>query len=103
MNERRRTTVTDPLLDQQMEFSVVPLLSALRGWVGTSFGCRCFKVMERAAHYRDKANRALRLAEAAWQPELKDRLRSLAKDYEEIAEDIETGATEIRHPEILER
>jgi len=24
MNERRRTTVTDPLLDQQMEFSVVP-------------------------------------------------------------------------------
>jgi len=43
------------------------------------------------------------LAEAAWQPELKDRLRSLAKDYEEIAEDIETGATEIRHPELLER
>ena len=30
--------------------------------------------MDRAAHYRDKANRALRLAEAAWQPELKDRL-----------------------------
>jgi hypothetical protein len=54
--------------------------------------------MDRAAHYRDKANRALRLAEAAWQPELKDRLRSLAKDYDEIAEDIETGATEIRHP-----
>jgi hypothetical protein len=58
--------------------------------------------MDRAAHYRDKANRALRLAEA-WQPELKDRLRSLAKDYDEIAEDIETGATEIRHPELLDR
>ena len=59
--------------------------------------------MDRAAHYRDKANNARRLADAAWQPELKDRLRSLAKDYEEIAEDIETGATEIRHPELLER
>ena len=59
--------------------------------------------MDRAAHYRDKANRALRLAEAAWQPELKDRLRSLAKDYDEISEDIETGATEIRHPELLDR
>jgi hypothetical protein len=73
------------------------------GGLGTSFGCRCFKIMDRAAHYRDKANRALRLAEAAWQPELKDRLRSLAKDYDEIAEDIETGATEIRHPELLDR
>jgi hypothetical protein len=47
--------------------------------------------MDRAAHYRDKANRALRLAEAAWQ------------DYDKIAEDIETGATQIRHPELLER
>jgi hypothetical protein len=26
----------------------------------------------------------------------------LATDYEEIAEDIETGATEIRHPELVD-
>jgi hypothetical protein len=59
--------------------------------------------MDRAAHYRDKANRARRLADAAWQPELKDGLRSLAKDFDDIAEDIETGAAEIRHPELLDR
>jgi hypothetical protein len=28
--------------------------------------------MEREGPYRDKANRARRLAEASWQPELKD-------------------------------
>jgi hypothetical protein len=39
----------------------------------------------------------------AWQPELKDRLHGLADDYDEIAEDIETGLTEIRHPELLDR
>ena len=59
--------------------------------------------MDRAARYRDKANRARRLAEASWQPELKDKLRSLAKDYDKIAEDIEKSATEIRHPELLDR
>jgi hypothetical protein len=59
--------------------------------------------MDRAAHYRAKANNARRLADAAWQPELKDRLHGLADDYDEIAEDIETGSTEIRHPELLDR
>jgi|RhiMethySRZTD1v2_1073278.scaffolds.fasta_scaffold2249859_1 hypothetical protein len=50
--------------------------------------------MEREGPYRDKANRARRLAEASWQPELKD------ENYDEIAEDIETRATEIRHREL---
>jgi hypothetical protein len=59
--------------------------------------------MDRAAHYRGKANNARRLGDAAWQPELKDRLHGLADDYDEIAEDIETGLTEIRHPELLDR
>ena len=58
--------------------------------------------MDLAARYRDKAERIRQLADLAWQPELKDMLRSLATDYEEIAEDIETGATEIRHPELLD-
>jgi hypothetical protein len=49
--------------------------------------------MDRADHYRAKANNLRRLADAPWQPELKDRLHRLADDYEEIAEDIETGAT----------
>ena len=59
--------------------------------------------MASAAYYRTKANNARRLADAAWQPELKDRLNGLADDYDEIAEDIETGSTDIRHPELLDR
>jgi len=46
--------------------------------------------MDRADHYRAKANNARRLADAAWQPELKDRLHRLADDYEEIAQHTET-------------
>jgi hypothetical protein len=57
--------------------------------------------MDRAAHYRDKAKRARQLADAAWQPDLQDTLRTLAKDYDEIAEDIESGAPKIRHAELL--
>jgi hypothetical protein len=58
--------------------------------------------MDRSAHYRDEANHARQLADATWQPDLEDMLRHLAKDYDEIAEDIETGAIEIRHAELLD-
>jgi hypothetical protein len=58
--------------------------------------------MDRSAHYRDKANHARRLADATWQPNLEDLLRHLAKDYDEAADDIETGAIEIRHAELLD-
>jgi len=58
--------------------------------------------MERAAHYRDRANHTRKLADAAWQPDLKDMLRGLANDYDEVADDIENGATEIRHVELLD-
>jgi hypothetical protein len=58
--------------------------------------------MDRSAHYRDQANHARRLADATWQPNLEDLLRHLAKDYDEVAEDIEAGAIEIRHAELLD-
>jgi hypothetical protein len=32
---------------------------------------------------------------------LEDILRRLAQDFDETAEDIEVGATEVRHPELL--
>jgi hypothetical protein len=59
--------------------------------------------MNRAAHYRDQATHARQLADAAWQPELRDMLRSIAKDCDEVAEGIETGATEIRDAGLLDR
>ena len=42
--------------------------------------------MNRAAHYRYQATHARQLADAAWQLDLQYTLRSLAKDYDEIAE-----------------
>jgi hypothetical protein len=58
--------------------------------------------MNRATHYRDQANHVRQLADAAWQLDLGEMLRCMAKDYDEVAEDIETGATEIRHAELLD-
>jgi hypothetical protein len=36
-----------------------------------------------------------------WQHDLEVSLRSLGQDYDETAEDLEIGASEIRHPELL--
>ena len=69
------------------------------GWEWV-LGSRCLEVMDRADRYRERANHARELAEAAWQPDLKDMLRGWAKDYDEVADDIENGATEIRHAEL---
>ena len=59
--------------------------------------------MDDATHFRDQANHARRLADAAWQSDLKDILRCLAKDYDEVAEDMERGAAKIRHAELFDR
>jgi hypothetical protein len=64
-------------------------------------GARCFKVMEHASHYRERADHLRRLAEITWQRDLEGVVRGLAQDYDEVAEDLEVGATEIRHPELL--
>jgi hypothetical protein len=57
--------------------------------MGTGFRMQCLEVMDYAAHYRDQANHARQLADAAWQLDLADMLRSIAKDYDERAEHIE--------------
>ena len=57
--------------------------------------------MDLSAHYRDQANHARQLADATWQLDLEDFLRRLAKDYDETAQDIEAGVTEVRHSELL--
>jgi hypothetical protein len=57
--------------------------------------------MDRASHYRDLARHARQLAEASWQDNLEEVLCRLAQDFDEIAEDIEAGSEEPRHPELL--
>jgi hypothetical protein len=57
--------------------------------------------MHGSSYYRDQAERARRLAMEPTDRETKERLRELARDYLEIAEDLECGTVEIRHPELL--
>jgi hypothetical protein len=62
---------------------------------------RCFEFMDRASQYRHQADHARQLAEATWQANLEEMLRHLAQDFDKIADDIESGATEMRHPQLL--
>lgn len=57
--------------------------------------------MQRASYYREQADRARRLAREQTHHETKALLQRVAQDYDDIAEDLESGAVEIRHSEIL--
>jgi|tagenome__1003787_1003787.scaffolds.fasta_scaffold15809048_1 hypothetical protein len=57
--------------------------------------------MQDAAYYRGQANKARRLARAIHDTEVGAQLWLMASDYDDIAEDLDTGAIEIRHPELL--
>jgi hypothetical protein len=57
--------------------------------------------MHDPSYYRDQAERARRLAMEPTDRETKERLRQLAQNYLEIAEDLARGAAEIRHPELI--
>jgi hypothetical protein len=57
--------------------------------------------MEGASYYREQADHVRRLAEMTWQADLEAMLRRVARDYEEVAEDLEGGVTNVRHPELL--
>ena len=65
------------------------------------YGPRCFEGMDGASCYRERADHLRRLAEMTWQRDLEGVVRSLAQDYDETAEDLEAGAIEVRHPELL--
>ena len=53
------------------------------------------------SYCRDRANHLRQLAGLTWQHALEVSLRSLAQDYDETAEDLEIGASDVRHPELL--
>ena len=57
--------------------------------------------MERPDDFRGMAQRARRLAGMAHQSKVTEILRRAAQDFDEIAEDIEAGAAEIRHRELM--
>jgi hypothetical protein len=53
------------------------------------------------SYYRDQAKRARRLARAVTDGEAAAVLSTAARDFDDIAEDLESGAIEIRHPELM--
>ena len=55
--------------------------------------------MQSPQYYREHAARARRLAAAMSVPDVIETLERLARDYEDIATDLENGAVEIVHPE----
>jgi hypothetical protein len=57
--------------------------------------------MKDVAYYRERAAQARRLARSVHQRDLHQTLRDMAQGYEDIAEDLENGAVEIRHPELM--
>jgi hypothetical protein len=58
--------------------------------------------MRSHSYYRDQAERARRLARSVTDRDegVKAILSHVAQEYEELAEDLEGGAVEIRHPEL---
>jgi hypothetical protein len=57
--------------------------------------------MNGPSDYRERANHLRQLAEMTWQDDLEALLRRAACDYDEIADDLEGGGTEIRHKELI--
>jgi hypothetical protein len=55
------------------------------------------------SYYWHQAERARRFAMEPTDRETKERLRQLAQEYVDIAEDLERGADEIRHPELRQQ
>jgi len=57
--------------------------------------------MQRPAFYRAQAERARRVAQSVCEPQLRTNFWHLAQDLEEVAEDLERGASRFRHPDWL--
>lgn len=54
--------------------------------------------MESAAFYRERAAHIRLLHDLVHQRDMRDTLAGMARDYDEVADDVESGKIEIRHP-----
>ncbi len=57
--------------------------------------------MYEVAYYRQQAERVRRLAGTRLNRDDEAMLSQIARDYDDIAEDLESGAIQIRHPELM--
>jgi hypothetical protein len=56
--------------------------------------------MQDAAYYREQASRARRLARGM-RDDIERLFLQTARDFDDITEDLERGAIEVRHPELM--
>jgi hypothetical protein len=59
------------------------------------------KDLKDAAYFRRQARRTTALSELILQPDVRKTLLSLAREYEELADDLDQGPIRLRHPELL--
>jgi hypothetical protein len=52
-------------------------------------------------YYREQAEHARRMARLMHKPDITEMLLRMAQDFEDVAYDLETGAVDVRHPELL--
>ena len=57
--------------------------------------------MHPPGYYRKQAEHARRVARLLHQPDLNETLLRMAQDFVDVAYDLETGAVDVRHPELL--
>jgi hypothetical protein len=57
--------------------------------------------MHAPSYYREQAEHARRMARLMHQPDVTETLLRMAQDFEDVAYDLETGAVDVRHPELL--
>jgi hypothetical protein len=54
-------------------------------------------------YFRRRAERTRELSRTILQPDVRWTMLNLARDYDELADDLEQGTAGIRHPELLPR
>jgi len=57
--------------------------------------------MREISYYRRQAERTKRLSDATNDQQFREALASAARDFADIADDLERGAIEVRHPELV--
>src|SRR5436189_4668550 len=62
---------------------------------------RCLAFMHDPSYYRSQAERARRLALVPTDRGTQNTVLQMAQDYLDLVEDLESGAIEIRHPELM--
>jgi hypothetical protein len=80
-----------------MHVGALGAVLSVKPTMGQKPSVRCFQCMYAATYYREQAGRLARGQRA----DINELLQLMARDYDDIAVDLDRGAIEIRHPELM--